>query len=95
MTDILEKCARALCVANDLDPDAPQVVGDASSGKFWEFHVNEAIAVIDALADGVTIEMGVALERALSDGDGGRDLSGNYKLRALSAAIRAAKSREG
>lgn len=50
-----------------------------------------ALAVIDALAEGVTIEMGVALERALSEGDGGRDLGGNYKLRALSSAIRAAK----
>lgn len=53
-----------------------------------------ARAAIETLADSVTIEMGVALERALSEGDGGRDLGGGYKLRALSAAIRAALSED-
>ncbi len=84
--DIVEKCARAAS-----DEIADQVRGDGSRGVETLDVTGIALAVIDALAEGVTIEMGVALERALSEGDGGRDLGGNYKLRALSSAIRAAK----
>lgn len=43
-----------------------------------------------AEAGNVTDGMGIALERALSEGDGGRDLSGKYKLRAIAAAMAAA-----
>ena len=69
----------------------------------WREYVDQAIAVIDALADGVSDEMVHAFRRiehehcclgAALDDVATRPVN-DQERRALSAAIRAAKSREG
>ena len=86
-TDVVKKCARAL-----LEADIETFGSEAG-----------AIAVIDALADGVSDEMLLELllaGRHRSSDISRRQLQANgpeiqIARRALSAAIRAAKSREG
>ncbi len=87
-TDVVEKCARAAAVAMG--------VRGARVDGVWPEYVGEVVAVIDALADGVSDEMmDIAAKTLLVDpsrlSPGGVD----ELRRALSAAIRAAKSREG
>lgn len=95
---VIERVARALCAYDvRLDPDEiSDPVYEAKAAEHveecWKNYVGDARTAIEALAANVTIEMGVALERALSEGDGGRDLGGGYKLRAISLALRAALS---
>lgn len=90
MTDVVERIARGLCEKRGVDPDE---LHDFGNGQLmaWALVAEEVEWTLDALAESITPAMGVALERALSEGDGGRDLSGNYKLRAIRAAILAAK----
>ena len=79
-TDLVEKCAIAASLADNY----------ANDGLFAENYRNIALAVIDALADGVTPEMWDAFWHTFNT-----DWDGNESPHALSAAIRAAKSREG
>ena len=82
ITDLVEKCARAAAMAED--------VPSTQIDSVWREYVDQALAVIDALADGVSQEMCGAFWHTFNT-----DWDGNESTRALSAAIRAAKSREG
>lgn len=84
----VETVARALCIANDIDPDAPQIVGDCDSGKFWQFHESEARAAIEALP--VTDRMIVAAYNELHDDF--TAIQVKMLRRAIAAALRAALS---
>lgn len=106
-TDLVEKCARALWQrererAAHCDDVLSSIRGQAIKPTMDPFDehrdmwVGDALAVIDALADGVSDEMmDIAAKTLLVDpsrlSPGGVD----ELRRALSAAIRAAKSREG
>lgn len=87
--DIVEKCARALC-AHDGDHDPFPTEG------YWHKHyMNAALAVIDALADGVSQEMMEAAAKTLLVDPSRLSPGGVDELRrAIAAAIRAAKSRD-
>lgn len=88
-TDLVEKCASDLCVAiwgMDYRP-RPGMMPDAR----WSTALHATLAVIDALADGVTDEMVRAGDEAFT----GLLIPVDSELKAfLAAAIRAAKSRE-
>lgn len=88
-TDLVEKCASDLCVAiwgMDYRP-RPGMMPDAR----WSTALHATLAVIDALADGVSDEMVRAGDEAFT----GLLVPVDSELKAfLAAAIRAAKSRE-
>jgi len=85
-TDLVEKCARAI----HAESDDRRFNWDSLQGVQRDDFRDMALAVIDALADGVSQEMCGAFWHTFNT-----DWDGNESTRALSAAIRAAKSREG
>ena len=92
-TDLVEKCARAICESEKLTPVSDEywsrVYPDSIAAHAWR---RSALAVIDALADGVSDEMVRAGDEAFT----GLLIPVDSELKAfLAAAIRAAKSREG
>lgn len=81
-TDLVEKCAIAASLADNSHNGEP----------FAQNYRNIVLAVIDALADGVSDEMVRAGDEAFT----GLLIPVDSELKAfLAAAIRAAKSREG
>lgn len=86
-TDLVEKCASDLCVAiwgMDYRP-RPGMMPDAR----WSTALHATLAVIDALAEGVTEEMAKLAVDVYEDQP--RLIDHRVMRRALSAAIRAAK----
>ena len=99
-TDVVEKCARAI----HAESDDRRFNWDSLQGVQRDDFRDMALAVIDALADGVTDEMGDAALAATTgtnaeaskqrDGEDFSAWGSRLRKTALSAAIRAAKSRE-
>ena len=99
MSDLVEKCARAIA-ERELWKNETPVYADDVAGRYLQKQVSllaerftpHALAVIDALADGVSDEMCVAAYEAWHS----QDRRSTPPIRAaIAAAIRAAKSREG
>ena len=86
-TDVVEKCARAI----HAESDDRRFNWDSLQGVQRDDFRGMALAVIDALADGVSDEMCVAAYEAWHS----QDRSTPPIRAAIAAAIRAAKSREG
>jgi hypothetical protein len=45
--EMLERVARAICIANDSEPDAP----NGAAGLLWKLYAADALAAIEALRE--------------------------------------------
>jgi len=57
MSEMIERVARTLCVANGEDPDKPS----GAFGEWWKSYENEARAAIEAMREPTDVMVGAAV----------------------------------